>query len=321
MVEAVVGDIGGTNARFALAKIDGGRVGLTQAATLRCADFPNLAQALGHYLQGLARAAPTDAAFAVAGPVRDQAIRFTNTGWAFSAQEIAQAFNFARVQLINDFTANAMALPVLAGEELAALGGPEVPAVGAQPVRAICGPGTGFGVSALIGDYAVQGEGGHTAFAPGDEMEDRLLAYLRPLYGRVSVERLLSGPGLVDLDAFFAREAGAPRKLSPEDVARRALKGEDGVAQQALERFCAVLGAVSGDLALLYGAESGVYIAGGIAPTLLDFLRRSRFRARFEDKGRLSYFVTPIPTYCVLRGDLAMVGCGAALMSLAKEAS
>lgn len=315
MIEAVVGDIGGTNARFALARLESGRVSLVRIKTLRCADFPNLAQALQQYAQGLGQDLPASAAFAVAGPVRGQAIRFTNTGWAFSAQEIARAFGFAQVRLINDFTANAMALPVLAGEELAILGGPDTAAAGAQPVRAICGPGTGFGVSALVGDYAVQGEGGHSAFAPGDEIEDRLLAYLRPLYGRVSVERLLSGPGLADMDAFFAQEAGSARKLSPEEVTRRALDGSDSIALLALERFCAVLGAVSGDLALLYGAESGVFIAGGIAPNMLEFLKASRFRARFEDKGRLSYFVTPIPSYCVLRADLAMVGCAAALMA------
>ncbi len=315
MFEAIVGDIGGTNARFALARLEAGRVDLSHAATLRCADFPNLTGALQSYAQSLARPVPARAAFAVAGPVRGQAIRFTNTGWAFSAQEIALAFGFSQVRLINDFTANAMALPVLAGEELAILGGPDAAAAGAQPVRAICGPGTGFGVSALVGAYAVQGEGGHSAFAPGDEIEDRLLAYLRPLYGRVSVERLLSGPGLADMDAFFAQEAGSARKLSPEEVTRRALDGSDSIALLALERFCAVLGAVSGDLALLYGAESGVFIAGGIAPNMLEFLKASRFRARFEDKGRLSYFVTPIPSYCVLRGDLAMVGCGAALMA------
>lgn len=315
MIAAIVGDIGGTNARFALASLENGRVNLAGIKALRCADFPNLAQALQHYAQGLGQDLPQAAAFAVAGPVRGQAIRFTNTGWAFSARDIAEGFGFARVRLINDFTANAMALPVLSGEELAPMGGPDAPALGAQPVRAICGPGTGFGVSALVSDYAVQGEGGHTAFAPGDEIEDRLLAYLRPLYGRVSVERLLSGPGLADMDAFFAQEAGNARKLSPEEVTRRALDGADGIALMALERFCAVLGAVSGDLALLYGAESGVFIAGGIAPNMLDFLKRSQFRARFEDKGRLSYFVTPIPSYCVLRSDLAMVGCAAALMA------
>lgn len=319
MFEAIVGDIGGTNARFALARLEERRVDVSHTANLRCADFPNLTGALRHYAQELGRPMPARAAFAVAGPVRDQAIRFTNTGWAFSAQEIARAFGFADVRLINDFTANALALPVLAGEELAPLGGPLAAAAGAQPVRAICGPGTGFGVSSLVDDYAIQGEGGHCAFAPSDAVEDRLLAYLRPLYGRVSVERLLSGPGLADIDAFFAREAGAARKLSPEDVTGRAVSGQDPIAQRALEQFCAVLGAVCGDLALLYGAESGVYIAGGIAPTIVDVLKASRFRARFEDKGRLSYFVTPIPSFCVLRGDLAMVGCGAALMIAAKE--
>lgn len=319
MFEAIVGDIGGTNARFALALIQEGRVDLSHAATLRCADFPNLSFALRHYAQELGRALPPRAAFAVAGPVRDQAIRFTNTGWAFSAQEIAQEFGFLQVRLINDFTANALALPVLRGEDLAALGGPAAAAAGAQPVRAICGPGTGFGVSALVDAYAVQGEGGHCAFAPSDPVEDRLLAYLRPAYGRVSVERLLSGPGLADMDAFFAHEAGAARKLGPEEVTARAIAKNDPIARQALEQFCAVLGAVCGDLALSYGAESGVFIAGGIAPSILEVLKASRFRARFEDKGRLSYFVSPIPSFCVLRGDLAMVGCGAALIIAAKE--
>lgn len=313
MIEGVVGDIGGTNARFAIAQHDGNRVSLRHARTLRGADHDGMFSALKDYLASLDGPAPEQGVFAVAGPVREQAIRFTNSGWAFSAKELADCFGFRRVQLVNDFTANALAVQVLGPEDLAHLGGPEQPLAGAQAVCGVCGPGSGFGVSAIVRGQALQAEGGHIAFAPNDEVEDRILAFLRPRYGRVSVERLLSGPGLSDLDSFFAAEAGEQRKLEPAEVTRRALAQEDAIAVQALVRFVEILGSVAGDLALAFGAESGMYIAGGIAPKILDVIRASRFRPRFEDKGRLSYFVQPIPTFAVMRGDLAMVGCGAAL--------
>lgn len=313
MIEGVVGDIGGTNARFAIATHDGDRVSLRQARTLRGADHDGMFSALREYLASLDGPAPTQGVFAVAGPVREQAIRFTNSGWAFSASELQECFGFRRVLLVNDFTANAMAVQVLGPEDLAPVGGPAQPSPGAQAVCGVCGPGSGFGVSAIVRGQALQAEGGHIAFAPNDAVEDRILAFLRPRYGRVSVERLLSGPGLSDLDAFFAHEAGEQRQLEPAEVTRRGLAGEDSSSVLALTRFVEILGSVAGDLALAFGAESGMYIAGGIAPKVLQVIRASRFRHRFEDKGRLSYFVQPIPTAVVMRGDLAMVGCGAAL--------
>lgn len=315
-MRGIVGDIGGTNARFAVAEREGARVRLSQARSLRGADHDGMFAALKDYLAGLEGPAPAQIVLAAAGPVRQQAVRFTNTHWAFSAAELEAEFSFQRAFLMNDFTANAVAVQVLAPEELAPLGGPEAPRAEAQDVCGVCGPGSGFGVSALVEGRPLQAEGGHMAFAPNDEVEDRILGFLRPRYGRVSVERLLSGPGLVDLYEFFSAQAGRGQRLEPAEVTRRALAGEDAAASLALGRFADILGAVAGDLALAFGAERGMYIAGGIVPKLVEVIRASRFRARFEEKGRLSYFNSPIPTYAVLRGDLAMVGCGAALEDL-----
>lgn len=327
-VWGLVADIGGTNARFGLACLAGGRVRIEEARTLKVADFPNLGPALRDYLAGLPKAAPilSYAALAAAGPVRDQAIRFTNSGWAFSAEAVKVEFAFAEVEILNDFTANALALPVLEPRDLAQLGPVSAPPAGAADVRLVCGPGSGFGVSALMGSgfaaQAIQGEGGHAAFAPDNEAEDRILAVLRAKYGRVSNERLLSGPGLVDLYEILARESGVggPQRPDPSGITRAGLSGEDPVARAAILRFSAILGAVAGDFALAFGAEAGAYIAGGIVPRLVDAMHDSEFRTRFEAKGRLSYFVQPIPTFAILRGDLALVGCGARLARLAGSA-
>ncbi len=322
-LHGLVADIGATNARFALATLDQGDVSLRQALTLPCANYPNLAPALTDYFAKTGAERPDFAVFAVAGPVRGQAIRFTNNGWAFSARDISSAFGFKNTRLVNDFTANAVALPVLRTQDLAHLGGPKEPIANAQAVRAVCGPGSGFGVSALLGEgeraFPLHGEGGHVSFAPVDALEIEILQQFTRDYGRVSTERLLSGPGLCALDGFFAARLGAPRHLTAGEVTQAALEG-DRIAGQALDKFFEILGSVAGDLALTFGAEAGMYIAGGIVPRLINAIQTSRFRTRFDDKGRLSYFVTAIPTYAILRGDLALVGCGAALRQVADSA-
>lgn len=320
-LSGLVADIGGTNARFAIAHLSHGRVSVSEIKKLHVADYPNIIPALRDYWQELpADQRPDLAVLAVAGPVRDQAIRFTNSPWAFSARELAQEFGWKGVRLLNDFQANALALPVLEEGDLAHLGGPQRPKPNAQNVRVVCGPGSGFGVSALLGEgsaaAAIQGEGGHVAFGPGDEMDDVILSRLRHKYGRVSVERLLSGPGLVDLYEILSEAAGARARIEAAQITERALNRSDPIAAACVERFAGILGSVAGDLAMVFGAESGVYIAGGIVPRLVDLMRESPFRARFEKKGRLSYFVEPIPTWAIRRGDLAMVGCGASLPTL-----
>lgn len=311
----LVADIGGTNARFAVAEVAGGVVRLSAARTLKTADFPSLDAALRTYLDAADAPFLPAAAVAVAGPVASGAIRFTNNSWAFSAESVGEAFGFEGVRLLNDFEANAQGLSVLEPQDVLPLGGPTAPAAHAQPVRAVLGPGTGFGVGYLVeaggAPVAIATEGGHALFAPQDEVEDRFFRWLRERFGRASIERALSGPGLACLYAMLSGKAA--EEVVPETVVQTGLAESDATAADALGRFCAMLGAVAGDVALTLGAQGGVYITGGVAGALRDLLPRSRFRARFEDKGRFKSWCAAVPTLAVVRNDLALVGAAAAL--------
>jgi glucokinase len=182
------------------------------------------------------------------------------------------------------------------------------------------GPGTGFGAAALVRDgrrHAVMtGESGHWAFAPEDEVEIEILRRLMVRFGQVSVERVLSGPGLLNLYQAMGAMTGEPAGLAaPADVTREALAGE-GLAREALGRFCAILGSIAGNLALATGAEGGVYISGGIAPDIFDFLKTSDFRRRFETKDRMSDYLATIPTRVVTQPHTALIGAAALLGDL-----
>jgi glucokinase len=201
--------------------------------------------------------------------------------------------------------------------------GPEVDA----PVRgtaAILGPGTGFGAAALVDDEhgraILTGEGGHAGFAPEDEVEIEILRRLTKRFGLVSIERVLSGPGLLNLYQALAEMAGEPASLTaPDQVTKAALAGE-GLPRAALSRFCAILGAVAGDFALSIGAKRGVYISGGIAPDILEFLKASDFRQRFEAKDRMHAYLAAIPTHVVTQPHVALIGAAALLADLAAPA-
>jgi glucokinase len=260
---------------------------------------------------------PRFAVIAAAGPIEGGQVTFTNnTAWRFSEAGIAKAGRLERTWLINDFAAQALSIPHLAPEELRAVGGPEQ-AVGAG-TAVILGPGTGFGAGARVDDgraHAIAtGEGGHTGFAPSDEIELEIIRLLMNKFGgRVSVERLLSGPGLLNLYHALAEMRGEP---APEDepgaVTRAALAGEP-LCRLAVERFCAILGSVAGDFALAFGARAGVYVSGGIAPVIIELLAASDFRRRFEAKGRMSDYLKSIPTWVVMQPQSALLGAAALL--------
>jgi glucokinase len=222
--------------------------------------------------------------------------------------------------LINDFGALALAAPHLPPAACRTLG-PELSAPDAN--IAIMGAGTGFGVSLLArdgrGQMAVSTEGGHTAFAPGDEIEVQVLQILARAFGRVSIERILSGPGLLNLHRALCEIAGVAASCqSPEDISASATAG-DRMAIETEARFCAIYGAVAGDFALSYGAQGGVYIAGGIAPRLLDVLQASAFRSRFEDKGRFRDYVAAIPTRVITDPYPAVLGAAYLLRNLSRR--
>lgn len=316
---ALVGDIGGTNARFALVELEGASPRPREATGLKVADFPSATDAIATFLasQGLDRP-PQVAVIAVAGPVRGGAIDFTNSDWLLSEGDLL-ALGCEQARLINDYAALALAAPLLGGEDLRVVG----PDVAGQTGGAIAvlGPGTGFGVSALVRDgrseAVLSTEGGHIGFAPTDEVEIELLRRLSARHGRVSIERLLSGAGLDELhDCLQAMEGRTAGPSAPARITAAALAG-DPAALRSVERFCAILGGVAGDFALAYGATGGVLVAGGIAPRIIDLLRASAFRTRFEDKGRFRDYLAAIPTRVIVRPHAALLGAARAAAELA----
>jgi glucokinase len=255
--------------------------------------------------------------FAVATPVTSDRVALTNSPWVFSIEETRGALALDRLEVVNDFTAQAMAIPLLRVDERRQIG-PGASAPG-QAIGVI-GAGTGLGVCGLlpVGDrwQPIPGEGGHVSFAAHDEVEALIVAHLRRRFGHISNERLLSGPGLINLATALAAIEGIELDIpDPLQVAERARSGECRFCAAALERFSALLGAAAGDLALTLGARGGVYVGGGLAKRLGDLFDEERFRAAFVAKGRLARFLEPIPTYLVTRRDPGLLG--AAVLALA----
>lgn len=317
----LVGDVGGTNARFALALRQGGLLTIEQPASFRAADHATGDAALGAYLERMkSTQRPAFAVVAAAGPVEDGAVTFTNnTAWRFSEAGLARTGGFRRARLINDFTAQALSIEHLREADVRQIGGPgERPRTG---TTAILGPGTGFGAGARVDDRRGQAiltsEAGHSGFSPSDETEIEIIRRLMIPFGRVSIERLLSGPGLQHLYQTLAAMRDEPAvHVEPDQVTRAAIAGEP-LSRLVLERFCAILGSVAGDLALIYGATGGVYVSGGIAPVIIDVLETSDFRRRFEAKGRMSDYLKAIPTCVVTQPHAALIGAASLLDDLA----
>jgi len=315
----LVGDVGGTNARLAL--VDG-QGHIRNPRTFANKDYASLADVIAHYVDEAAgKKRPPRAVLAVAGPVVDGEIEFTNLYWTVSEGDLLAQFEFEAVELINDFAAQALACPLLEGPDLRVLGPSLRRATRECPMVAL-GAGTGFGVAALArserGDIPISTEGGHAAFAPNDDVEIAILQKLAETHGRVSVERLLSGQGLHDLYVILGGLRGEAAPLADEAaVTREGLVG-DPLAVATLDRFCEILGSVAGDLALTFGARGGVFVSGGIAPRIAERLAGGGFRARFEDKGRMSHFVKDIPTYLVVHPYPAIVGAARRLEQMGR---
>ncbi|MEM7043598.1 MAG: glucokinase, partial [Pseudomonadota bacterium] len=258
------------------------------------------------------------AVLVVAGPVEDDRITLTNCPWTFSLAETEQALHVNRLIAINDFVAQALAIPRLAPAERVKLGGGD--ALDERPI-AVIGPGTGLGVAGLIrvhGRYhPIATEGGHVAFAPRDDMDVTVLAVLRARYGHVSNERLLSGPGLVNLANALAEFRGHDLTIeSAADVTRRADRDGCQICTEAIDRFCSLLGAAAGDLALTYGARGGVYLTGGMIAHLGKRFDADRVLAAFADKGRFRAYLEAMPLYRVLRTDTGLIGAATAASQL-----
>lgn len=317
----LVGDIGGTNARFALAGASKGRPTLHDHAALATADFASLQQAIKHYLSQV-DVVPKRAALAVACPVVGDDIRLTNRAWAFNRLELQESLGLSALKVINDFGAAARGVGALASDEYEALYGPS-PTPLQDPVSVI-GPGTGMGVALLLRDRAahwqvIETEGGHISFAALGTEERGIHDWMSARHGRVSIERALSGRGLSEIHAAMnqippAKSATPDSALKPPaDIVKAALAGEDRTSRAALARFCAILGSVAGDAALFHGART-VAIAGGIVPRFIPFLKSSAFRERFLDKGRFAAHLERVSILVVTYRELGLLGSALSLV-------
>lgn len=308
-------DIGGTHARFAIAtRTEDGPLHLDRIATLKVADFASLDSALERYRLDHGPL-PADAAVAVAGPVEGELLKLTNNPWVLRPALMAERLGFASVLLVNDFEAVAHAVAVAPESAFAHLAGPDRP-LPAEGAVTVIGPGTGLGVAMLVRraghTLVLPTEGGHIDYAPLDSVEDRILQHLRANLRRVSVERIVAGPGLANIRAGLAAIEG--RALAPLDdgaLWAAALEGEDVLARAALDRWCLALGSVAGDLALAHWA-GGVVFAGGILPRLGDFLARSGFHARFLAKGRFESHMATLPIRRITAPEPGLLGAAAA---------
>jgi len=311
----LLADIGGTYARFAVETAPGR---FEHAASLRCADHPDFHAAVSAYLRGLppdAMPVLEHAAIAIANPVESDEVRMTNYHWQFSIEQMRQRLDLQTLVVVNDFTALAMALPRLTPAQRRQVGGGTARL---HSVIGVIGAGSGLGVSGLIpagdGHVALGTEGGHTSFAPRDEREIAILRYALERFPHVSFERLLSGPGIELIDAALRERAGLPTLgLAAPDITRRALDASDALCVQVLDVFCAVLGTAAANLAVTFGALGGIYVGGGIVPRLGATFDSSRFRARFEDKGRFSEYLRGIPTFVVTAEQATFMGASAIL--------
>ncbi|KLJ02980.1 glucokinase [Luteimonas sp. FCS-9] len=319
---ALLADIGGTNARFALADTASATpLQLDTVQGFAVADFPSLADAAQHYLQVIGHDGESRirrGVFAVAGRVDGDEARITNHPWVISRRRTSERLGFDDVELVNDFAAQAMAIPLLQPGDYTAIGGVpwSVPERADAPCTyAVIGPGTGLGVGALVvrdgRHYPLETEGGHVSFPPGTPEETRILERLSAQFGRVSNERLICGPGLVNIHHALCEIAGVdPGPLQPADVTARAQAG-DPLCARAVDIFCAVFGAIAGDLVLTLGAWDGVFLTGGLVPRMLDSIRHSGFRQRFEHKGRFSPNMGRVPSLAVLHPHAGLLGAAA----------
>ena len=305
--QVLLGDIGGTHARFAILADD--RIGSSETLAVR--DYPRFADSLAAFLSRHSEARAFARLFlACAGPIENERCELTNSSWIIDAAELRARFDRAAVRVINDFEALAWSLPVLETSDLFTIGNGGADRTGSM---AVLGPGTGLGVACHAlnpaGEIVIASEGGHATLPATCRREDAIIEHLRNRFGHVSVERVLSGDGLVNLyEAIAAIDHLSAVPRSAASITSGAIEGECPKCREALDLFCAMLGSVAGDIALTFAAKGGVFIAGGIAPRIIDYLRDSQFRARFESKGRYKSYLANIATSVIILPDPAFLG-------------
>ena len=323
----LIGDIGGTNARFAIVdtKPDPELAGFTDAKTLQCADYASADDAIRHYLDDMSLAAPDVICLAVAGPVVNDTVQVTNNHWTLSVADIMADFGIKAVRLLNDFEAVACSIPQMQTGDVTTIGLPDRrPDLDADFNIAILGPGTGLGTAGLVrrgqAVIPVVGEGGHVGFAPQSQVQVEILNALRNKFDRVSVERLISGSGLENIYWALTRIHGEQRtQLSAKDIFASSGDGSDPRATETTQMFFEILGQVAGDLALMLGAEDGVYIAGGITKRYPRVLQQSGFRQAFENKGRHRALMEQTPTLLITHDEPGLLGAAYCALELSSD--
>ena len=307
---SVVVDIGATNIRFARLDARGTPGPIVKFATAKFPDFPS---ALAHFLKVEGGAHPARVAMAAAGPVFGDEVNLTNHQWQFSIRQLTRDLNLEQLAVVNDLEALALVLPHLKSGDKVPIGDQFGKRLAKAPMAVLC-PGTGMGIAGLVpidkGWRPIATEAGHTSLSPLTDREVAAWQFLRKRYGRVSLERVLSGPGIVALyQALAALEGHKVEVENSKQVVQLARDEESTLAVETIEVYCAWLGDVAGDVALMYLAKGGVYLAGDILLTIFEVLKQSQFRARFVNKGRATGVVLDTPTFLITWESPVLHGC------------
>lgn len=304
----LIADIGGTHARFALVPPQADTP--VSVMTLRCADHAGFSEAADAFLRHVGGPRPRVALCAIATAVGGDQLRMTNHAWAFSVAQARRDLALEKLRFINDFAAQALAIPHLPADSREHFGGGQP--LANRPI-AVLGPGTGLGASGLIPTtlrwVPIEGEGGHVTFAPHTRREAALADRLRQRFGHCSAERVASGIGLPAVhQALCEMDGVSSEELTPEIITRRATDAACPYCREAVSMLCLGLATTASNLAVTLGALGGVYLCGGILPRLGALFDRQAFRARFEDKGRFRDYLAAVPTYLVHASNPALLG-------------
>jgi glucokinase len=310
---ALVGDIGGTNSRFGL--VDPGAARVRDIAVQKNQNFASLEDSIAAYLTAKGLTGLAAAAIAVAGPIEGETVGLTNRDWRFTRESLRQAAKARRFRLLNDFEALALSLPHLDGDDLVQVGG-ETPAKPA--VKIVLGPGTGLGMATLAplpegGWMALPGEVGHITLPVATREEFEWREKMTRPGVLFESEDAITGGGLLRM---YRAASAAPAFSTPEEVLQAALAGTDEAAVRTLDQFITWLARIAGDAAMTMQARGGVYLAGGIAPSIAEKLKTGSFRTIFQEKGRLAGVMRPIPVYVIIDRFPAFKGCAAAIADM-----
>jgi len=313
MSHALIADLGGTNARFALVPIH--QYEPLEVRVLPCKEYENFFDAAADYIENCSISMDKiDAVvLAIAGPVNQPVIHFSNNPWHFTREEVQSYFGENKaVALLNDFDAVGHCLEVLSPEDKVIVG--DASKVDPKGACWVVGAGTGLGISCVVPqdngpNIILPGEGGHVDLSACNDVEDDILKFLRARHARVSAERVLSGMGLENIYEALALREGIEKRLTAPEIGEALKSGDDPIATATLEQFFVFLGRVIGDLVLSVESRGGVYIAGGIVPRYVKDINLSGFRDAMQDKGRMKAFVSPIPTFVIMSEYPGLMGC------------